>query len=203
MADWNDGDVIRATAKMSVNGVYDIQNVFHWTYGGAPVAASTAITALAQAIDDMYDSIEPEISQNVQFTEIDIQNVTQGEVYAAVDWPVQNTGGNSGGTLMPLSNALLVVGRTNRSKTMGKKYIGGLTESANSSGQWTGAILGMVTSFIADYLASITISSGKVLTPVVAHYLAGGIVDYVTNLVTGFYTTNPVQQRRRRAGTGS
>src|SRR4030042_832582 len=105
---WHDGDIIRATAKLDYGGD-DIQNVFHYRYDGPDVNDSTAIQALTQAIDDIYDNLEPAMNTGLAFVTIDITNATPGLVYPDEAWPDQPTGGDAD-PVMPNQGCLMLLG---------------------------------------------------------------------------------------------
>lgn len=200
MADWTQGDVIRCQARIRSQG-QTLIGTFHYRMTGPSISSDAGIFALAEQIDEMYDVVQPAMNSAVTFVDLDFANVTKQEVYAAIPWPTQTAGGSN---QEPQANQVsaLVVGRTNRPKTIGRKFLGPFTEIETVSGQWGGGFLGALQDFVAAYLASVTVGANTVFTPVVAHYIAGGLIAWTTDIISGIYSSIPATQRRRRLGVG-
>lgn len=202
MPDWNDGDVIRAVARLVTATGEDIENVFFYKCQfNYSVAEAICTSAVAARVDEMYDFIEPAIPSDVTFADIDIQNLTQGLVYAALPWPVQTSGGGTGDT-MPEQVCGLVVGRTNQSHVVGRKFLGPFIEANNTDGTWQSGLVAALGSFAADYISAIALGSSGGLIPGAARIVNGVVTAF--NFFLTQYTSNGVYtQRRRRRGVGS
>jgi len=197
---WHDGDIIRATAKMDYGGD-DIQNVFHYRYNGPDVVDTTAISSVLAAIDNIYDNFEPAMNTGLAFTTIDITNVTQGLVYPDEDWPNQTTGGDAD-PVMPNQCCLMMLGRTNRSKTLARKFMGPFTEGDHTGNAWVSGLVSSAGTALVDWLTGYSFGGGSQLSPVVVHYVNNAI-NRVSDILTGVVTDAVYTQRRRRKSVGS
>lgn len=202
MAQWVNGDIIKVTARLRSATGEDIENVYHYLCDfTTSVLDENVIAVILSTIDVMYDKFQPEIPSDVTFVDIDITNVTQDLVYAARSWPVQTVGGGTGDT-MPEQACALVVGRTNKPKVVGRKFLGPIYAAANQDGAWHSTLLGMLADYIVQYLAIQVLSSGNQIIPVVAKYIAGVYQSY-TELTEAYTSSGIYTQRRRRRGVGS
>ncbi len=202
MPDWNDGDVIRVVARLSTATGEDIQNVFWYKCQfNYSVNDTTCIANLCTRIDLMYDDIQPAIPSDVTFVDIDIQNLTQHVVYAAQSWPNQTAGGGTGDT-MPEQVCGLVVGRTNASHVVGRKFLGPFIESNNVDGTWQSGLVAALGTFAGNYINALSMSGAGALIPGVARVVNNVVIAF--NYFLSQYTSNGVYtQRRRRRGVGS
>lgn len=198
---WHEGDIIRVTAKMVDSTTGDIQNVYHFKYGGSDVAEESAIGNILAIIDDMYDDIQPAMPADMIFHSIDVANVTQSIVYAARNWPTQVNGGGTGDT-MPEQNCALVVGRTDYPKTVARKFLGPFIEADNADGSWASGLFSALGDFMTKYLTTTVFGSNSTLAPVAVHYV-NNAVTRVSEILSGYCTNYVYTQRRRRRGVGS
>lgn len=201
MPDWEDGDIIRASCRLQSATGEDIVNVFHWKcFLTSPETDTYGISQTLYALDEMYDEIQPSIPSDVQFVDIDIANLTKGTVYAARDWPSLTAGGGTGDT-MPEQVCGLVVGRTNVSHAIGRKFLGPFIEAANSDGTWYSTLLTMLQAFAGLYDNGIALTTGT-MYPGVPRIV--GTIITAFNVFLSTYTSNQIYtQRRRRRGVGS
>jgi len=201
MASWANGDIIKIVTRMRSATGEDILNVFHYRWEGDPIDDSTGFETLRNHMDAIFDIIASDIPADVAFIDIDCTNVTQEIFYGTDPWPSLTVGGGSGDT-MPEQCCALVTATTNRSKTLGKKFLGPFIEAANSDGTWYGTLLSALANFAAAYIADVTVTDVGAFIPVLVHYV-GNVLTYVTDIV-GNGTSNQVfTQRRRRRGVGA
>jgi len=202
MATWGNADVIRVTCRLRSATGEDIENVYHYVCDFAgEVEEEDCITDILAQMDSMYDTIQPEIPSDVTFVDIDIMNVVREYVYAARPWPNQTVGGGTGDT-MPEQNCALVVGRTNRTKTVGRKFLGPFIEAANNDGAWRSTLTAMLADYIDQYLADIVVGLSQRLVPGVAHYF-NNVFQRFTEFSEAYTSSGVYTQRRRRRGVGS
>jgi hypothetical protein len=196
-----DGDVIRAACRLRDGYGSDILNVYHFMYAGATTNSTVLGPFLINALDLMYDHIQPAIPSDTTFVDIDLSNATTGEVEAARAWQYQTAGGGTGAQ-MPSKDTALVVGRTNRSKVVGRKFLGPFISDTNVDGVWSSGFLTSLGDFLTDYLADVIVGAVGSLSPGVARYIAG-VFNRFTLIDTGYCTNGIYSQRRRRPGVGS
>lgn len=199
---FSDGDVVRTRTRLRSASGEDIVNVFHHVMSlASPQTDATVIPVINSFMNSMYGYIQPGIPSDVSFVDIDVQNVTTGDVYPAYPWPSLTVGGGTGDT-MPEQCCALVVGRTGRTKTIARKFLGPFIEAANNDGAWYGTLLTQLGSFLDNYTANINISAGNLLIPIAARYLLG-VIDSYAQIKSGYTSTGIYTQRRRRRGVGA
>jgi len=196
-----DGEVLRAAARLRSASGEDIVNVYHWKWTGDPVDLSLVVPSVSQALDGRYDEIQPGIPSDVTFVDISYSNATTGEVYPAQSWPTQTSGGGTGDT-MPEQCCGLIVGRTNAPHTMGRKFIGPFIEADNADGAWASGLVTAFGLFLSNYLSDIAVSTLGNMTPVVVTYV-GNAITRIKSILSGFTSNAIYTQRRRRRGVGA
>lgn len=195
------GDVIRAACRLRDGYGSDIMNVYHFVYTGSATDSAEVGTPLRQALDDMYDHIQPAIPSDTSFIDIDLSNASSGLIEASQPWPVQTVGGGTGDQ-MPSKDTALCVGRTNFPHVTARKFLGPFIEADNSDGVWASGLVSALTDFLADYLADIAVTTVGNLSPAVGRYVAGVLTGHTP--INGGYTSNGIySQRRRRPGVGA
>jgi hypothetical protein len=200
VADVVTGDILKAVTTLRTATGEDIQNVFHWRYVGDAVNELTVNSAIKAALDGMFDNIEPAIPSDVEFVNIDITNVTQQIFYGTAFWPSQDFGGGTGDTA-PEQLCALVTGTTNRSKTLGKKFLGPFVTSTLTDGVWTNGFVAALGAFMQDYIADVAIAGLGYLRPVLVHYV-NNVMTYLTEIIGGHTGNEVYTQRKRRRGVG-
>lgn len=117
-----DGDVLRVTAKMVI-GEDDIQNVYHaqMNITGSPTDAVIAEN-FADELDDIYNYLVSSMASTVEFTSIEVWNLTQDELVGVEGWPTQTVGGN-GTNQVPPQCAALVLFNTPQARSQGRKFL--------------------------------------------------------------------------------
>lgn len=196
------GDLLRVSCRLRAASGDDIVNVYHFfCLFEESVIEETVLTAITAYMDDLYGYIQPSIPSDVSFVDIDIQNISNEEVFPARDWDSLTVGGGTGDT-MPEQCCGLVVGRTNASHVVGRKFLGPFIEAANLDGQWYSTLVTMLSDFLDKYLTELYIEAGSYLVPVVVKYLLGAPVS--SEALTEGYTSGGIYtQRRRRRGVGA
>ena len=133
MADIEPGDVLRITARMTAFG-QNIQNVYHYLHDGlVAVTEGFFDVALGAELDGAYSLISDRMSQSLLFDDILIYNVTQGTPTRSINWPSLTTG-DAVVTMLPLQCAALMLFRSTRAKSVGRKYLGGFAEDMSGGG---------------------------------------------------------------------
>lgn len=202
MSDFEDGDIVRVTCLLRAASGDDIQNVYHYKIAApAPVSESVVTGQIRTQMNAMYSDIQPEIPADVSFVSIDIANLTKGEVFPAYSWPTLTAGGGTGDT-MPEQVTALVVGRTNQSHVVGRKFLGPFIEASNDDGTWRSTLLTMLGSFAGKYITSLVFGGGATAAPGVVRWV-GGVIDRFTPVFTAVTNNQIYTQRRRRRGHGA
>lgn len=192
-------DIIRVTAKATLAATEDAQNVYYFQHGGStPLEDPPIISALANQINLAHDKLNGEQSTQLEYTTINLYNVTQRLLLSEVPWP-GITSGTLADAALPYQIAGLVTFPTLLAKTLGKKYIAGFTEIGNDTfGIPTGNIITALGQYAVDLLTLITIAGepfpiGHIRTDPLT------FIAWATGLVESLWAT----QRRRKIGVGS
>lgn len=145
-------DIIRVTAKMEVVANAN-QNVWHAKITGGPATDAEVVTAFANGMNEIYNSLVGYMQTSSVFVSIAIWNVTQDRPLGDVPWPTLTTGGsasaNSAYQLAPLVKFNTLVARS-----QGRKYIPVRTVDAyEGGGIITAGELANLAAFASDALA--------------------------------------------------
>jgi len=149
------GDVLRITARMSFVDLGLILNVYHVKVleDGIPDDEDfqDAITA---HLDLAYSQFNALMDDHIAYVDIEMYNLTQDIPLTPQPWPTL-VSGVSVGTCVPLQAAALVTFPTAGKRSVGRKYLSGLSDSALDEG---GKMNQTTVNAIADY--GLTIVAG-------------------------------------------
>lgn len=193
-------DILRVAARSSIAGWGDFVNVFHYRYFGAGAYGDVAtVTDLALQMDTQYTELLGQINSNCLFQDINVYNVTQFRPLGVVPWPILVAGG-SGGDPLPGQMAAFVRGLSGYSRNWAKKFIGPLSESANTAtGVLSGALLTDLAAFAAEWVFPSLVGFNTIFEPVVYHKQFNIWRPLTSAVVSNLWAT----MRRRRIGRGS
>lgn len=193
------GNRVRVTAHMKLIGLIDVENVFdlHVDTGGTG-NDQDFMSDMADWLDTAYQELVGDLHPGLLFQTVDGFNVSAKEPLPSLPWPSLH-GGTSGGDLMATGVALVTLFHTLKSRVIGRKFIGGLTETALVGGNWASGVVSNAVSW------TLLIAAGPTMTT------WGGTVSFVIYDKLGVprlpirFVANgtPAYQRRRRAGVGS
>jgi hypothetical protein len=202
MAAFNANDIVRTVVKIIGQAGDVYENVYHHQYTGPGSSIIATAFSIGAWVSDLYNIIQPNIPGDVTISSFDVTNVTQKQVYAEEDIPDIGAGGGTGDT-MPEQCCALVLGRTARPKTVGRKFLGPFIESQNADGNWGSDVFNTLDNFAIAWLTDIDYDAGNShLSPVVVHYTGGGEYTTVTPLDSFAVSSQIYTQRRRRRGFG-
>lgn len=199
MADFDTGDVVRLgmVQKTTIAGdIVSVANVQITAGGGLAFAAASQ--DLQEWADTLWATVAADISNTQTADHISIKNMSQDTVWGNIAWNAYSGGTDVADPTAP-QVALLVWGRTNRSRVQLRKYLGVFTEPDMTSGEWSAGVRSLAQNFIDYLITGHTMTNGMVLRGC-AYRESDARVTFA---VTGTTTANPVIQRRRRSGAGS
>jgi len=196
----NDQDIIRVTAKMEFAAIGDIQNVFYIKCDlSSGLDDGLFLDDVASFMDTAYTILEDDFADELKFTFIEAYNVTQDRPSGSTNWPVLVEGGDVTNQPMATQMAGQVNFPTAIKRSQGRKYVGGLTEAANTGGG------GLDTNLRARLvLWGEEFTGGVVLDTGLGFFghISSGVPSFrVWELVTA--PALLATQRRRKLGTGS
>lgn len=194
----NNLDVIRVVADMSFLGVYLVQNTYHYQ-AITPGAIDDLVvsTSLAEKLDDAYANLVPLLSTEFTFDNILVWNVTQDRPMQTLDWPTL-VGGSQSTATMPYQVAALVLFRTNRARSQGRKYLPPMVEQANAGGGVLSTAALTAVDLYGDTIITPAVAGGGTYYPCNYRY-STALVSRWTNFEVGVRFRT---QRRRVAGVG-
>ena len=110
-------DIIRITANMNIDGVFDLKNVYHFKALSVNAGDDQSfMDAVALDFDVFYTNVNLSLSDRVGYVDIDGINVTANRLLPYVPWP-SLTVGNYAVEMLQDTVAGCVFLRTTRPKT--------------------------------------------------------------------------------------
>jgi hypothetical protein len=189
-------DVLRVTARLTMYDE-DFQNVYHIQALGATTDGDWD-DACATWLDGAYNRFSAAYSDEIDRQDIVIQNLTEGTPARFHDWDTYPTPSDTN-PVLPLQVSALALFPSNRVRSIGRKYIGGWTESDNEEpGVPSSGVLTAMANYAADLLAGFTVGIFT-QTPGNYDYDGSNFWPWIFAQVATYWAT----QRRRRAGVGS
>jgi len=198
MATIDPGNIIRVTARMLLDGVFDIANVYHFEASSASLGTpDDFMTGVAVMIDGFHAVINGEVTTRITYTEVEGINVSKAELLPPKPWPIL-VAGTQGTDMLPEMNAACVFFRTTRPKTRTAKFLAGYCEVANVGGALLPASITLLNLYGDGVLAG-GAADGAVLVYGAFNKLAVRFTPVVSRVTAQRFRT----QRRRRIGVGS
>lgn len=202
MADIDNGDVIRATARMSIHGA-TLMNVFDFEAqtDGDGENAGAGITAVQFYLQELYKVLVPSMSNQVQFLDINAYNRSQQSDLGVFNWQQSGWPGFDAGDPLPSGVAALITLPTLAGRTRGRKFFPGFTEASTSGGRFTAGTLTGLGLAAAILLTTVGPVSGQVgLNYVVVSEGVGSFLHRYP--ISANVNAIPAYQRRRKEGVG-
>jgi len=195
----DDLDVVRVTAEMEMDGVEDVQNVYHvLKVSGGPVTDTVFMDDMAAQLESMYLTFVARQITSYTYNQITGQQVFGGsDIMPDVAWPTIIAGLSTSDAL-PLQVTALVAGQTTSSKKQGRKYLGGFTELDNVNGVVQPGLTSALANYALEWITDF-VSGAHTYRFGVFNVLSSVFTPFVASLILGAFRT----QRRRTAGFGS
>lgn len=192
-------DIIRVTARMRLLDSEDLINTYHIRIDSNTTANDDAfMDELATDVDASYQIINPDVSLDVDYIDIDAQNITQNELLPGKPWPVLVSGAEAT-QLLPPQVAAFAFFRTLRPKTRCGVYLGGFCENGNGP---LAVIDAALATLIATFQTDIAIGwGGPNFSSTYGAY--NRPLNRFTPVDQPVFPVRWRTQRRRRPGVGS
>lgn len=192
------GDIVRITARMLLDGVSDVVNVFHFDVAVQLAVDDDAFMVdVAAELDLLYITINGHMSARVSYTTIDGQNITKNELLPSKPWPSLTVGG-AGSDMLPEPVSACVFHRTLTPRVRAAKFLPPFTIGSNIGGALTALAVTAVTGFGA------ILTSGMATPLIQIDYIAfNRILGTGTPITQHIVPSRFRTQRRRRLGVGS
>ncbi len=196
------GEIIRGTYSFSHPFGSVGQLVFTWELQDSAESDAAVILGLENWFDVNWDPAwDPRTADNVIFflAEYDVLN-GDGTVSRSLGEEIHADPGDLAAEPGPPGAAGFMQANSERTKSYGRKYVPGFTETDIADGRLNGVALGEMVALLAVYL--LDVDSG------LAGILAPGILSRVTQTFqeftgTGYASDVMAYQRRRKPGVGS
>lgn len=192
------GDIVRITAKLLLDNLDDIINVYHFAVAVNTAANDTQfMDETATALDTLYALINGAITTRVSYSSVEGQNITKDELLPSRPWPSLVAGINAF-EMLPEMVSACVFHRTLKPRVRCSKFLPPFCEN-NSDG---GAIVPITVTNMQAYGDSLNV--GLTEPNIALVYVAFNRVTMGTQNTTQALVPNRFRtQRRRRLGVGS
>ncbi len=125
------GDIVRIVAFQRII-TQDVINTFHFKVAlNDSLNDTDFMVRVAALLDGIYAPLGVDISDQLDYINVDGQNVTKNELLPVQGWPTLVSGANTS-ALLPRQSALCIFFRSLRPNTRASKFLGGYTEGANA-----------------------------------------------------------------------
>lgn len=192
------GDVVRTTARMLLDGIHDVVNVYHHKALNTNLGDDAAFMAgMAVGLDNAHTLINPSLSSRLTYVTIEGLNVTAARLLPTVGWPTL-VAGLTGTDMLPETVAACVFFRTVRPKTRAAKFLAAYTETSNEGGAVSASSVTLLQAY-GDLLVADIPADGAVMEYGAYNDLVARFTLVNAAIVPARWRT----QRRRRFGVGS
>lgn len=200
------GDILRTSVNFTLDDGTLYQNIYHHRrVGYGIITDATHITIINDWAEAMYLEIAPSVSVGVVSALSSVDRILwDGAAWEVVENIGVFTPDFTGiqGTVIALPNQVspFVTFKTARPKTVGRKFLFPLTESAIASAVLSAPVVAEIVAYADDAVNNVVVSAPlDYLVPGVPRTGVNEFVDFTLALVTNLVGT----QRRRRRGYGA
>ncbi len=178
-----------------------MQNVFYTQLDSGTIPTNNAtVAAMRSWCDDMYTLMEDHMKSTVELDEVQVSKWIPGSpgTWDDIGSDAGTFVGVAVGELLPDGVALVMRAVTDAVKVIGRKYLGGLVESAVNNTAWEANVLVDALAFLVAWYEGPVPSVREFISGVFSTVLQ----DFVPFEAQGILSTIPGYQRRRKPGVG-
>lgn len=191
-------DIVRITAKLELDGTFDIVNVFHFTVDVNLTPDDTVFMSdVAFILDTLYALQNNRMSDRITYDVIEGVNVTQSVLLPQANWPVLVVG-LAIEEMLPETVAASVFHRTATPRVRATKFMPPTTEFSSTGGALETVYAGLMQNF-ANALAAPLLAAQVTLS----YGAFNRVLSTFTPVTLGVVPARFRTQRRRRIGVGS
>lgn len=199
MADFDDGDIIRAAGAMIYDGSDEVVNVYHMRVNsGGGKSWAEVDSDIQDYFDQLVDTMDTELSDLMVADRISVSNVTQDTVFGAIPWGVFTQGGNATDATAA-GVCCFTFARTRKPRVQIRKYFGVFPKESMALGEWDAGVTAACGDALDYHIAENIMNSGIRLQGV-AYNRTLTTYEYAVSVAT---RGEPAYQRRRKRGVGS
>lgn len=191
-------DIIRIAARMRLDGIGDIINVFHFVVAVQDLLDDSAVMdGVAEILDDLYTTVNGAIADNVTYESVDGQNITKDELLPSKDWPVLTAGG-AGSDMLPEMTSCCVFFRTVKPRVRNAKFLPPFTIGSSDDGAVDALTVTALENYGDFLVAPLTVTDLEL-----GYVSFNRVTQVATQVISRVVPTRFRTQRRRRLGVGS
>lgn len=202
MGDIQVGEIVRLVLSYGSPGASIAQNVFYFECQASSADEATTLADMTTHMTNNWLAQWKTISEaavDCFLLEMDIIN-PDGTVDRNIGDSDPDVQGDLTGDILPAAVSGYMQANTERSNSLGRKFVPFITEAGQEDGFWDSALVGVLADLLTNYLSILVVDTTADMVP--------GVLSRVTNTFLEFlgsgYTTNvPAYQRRRKPTVGS
>ncbi len=199
MADVENGDILRIGATWQFEGAYEVTNVWHaLVQAGGGIGYAEAALDIQDYMEDIYELVEPKLSDEMLTDFLTLSNVTQVTTFGAMAWQLALQGDVTTEVTAP-GVTCLAWARTLKPRVQIRKYWGVFCEVDMQDGLWSSSLRAACLSAMVVHIQPY--SAGPALTLQGVAY--NRTLDTHVLPLSATTSQEPSYQRRRRRGRGS
>lgn len=201
-----DGDVLRVSCNFELGDGTLYQNIYHWVRDGTdPISDQAHLTNIELKIEAAYDELDTIVKNDVTPQLCFVDRVEYNEI--TNQWEVVENIGvftpafNPAGVddALPFQSSPYVIFKTQRPRSVGKKFLFPLLESQQDSTLMVGGAINAITAYAAIILTAINLGGDATLGPVIVRTAFNTVLPLLVAVVNDVLGS----QRRRRPGVGA
>lgn len=201
-----DGDVLRVTANFELGDGTQYQNIYHYVRDGTdPFSDEDHIAGIKASLQAAYITLEVYVASDVtaqlgfvdrvEFNEIvDEWRVVENIGTFTLVWSPDATG-----DVLPFQSSPYVVFKTQRPKSVGKKFLFPLAETAQDATILVGGAVTAIVAYAAQVITAIQLGGDATLTAVIVRTGVQTVLPLLVAVVNDVLGS----QKRRRPGVGA
>lgn len=200
------GDILRVSVNFELGDGTQYQNIYHYVRDGSdPQSDATHISAIESRVEAMYATIDDVVTDDVTSQLCFVDRVEFNEILD--EWRVVENIGTftpeftptEASEAIPYQSAPFIVFKTQRPRSVGKKFLFPFGEVHQDSTILTGGAVAAMVAFGVQVINSIAVGGDATLT---AGIVRTGVQTFLNFLVA---VVNDVigSQKRRRPGVGA
>lgn len=201
-----DQDVLRVSANFELGDGTQYQNIYHMIRDGSdPFSDAVHVAAIKVQIQTMYSRLVGQVLSSVVERLSFVDRVEFNEI--TDQWAVVENIGTftpvfeptNAGDGLPYQSAPYIIFKTQRPKSVGKKFLFPFAEDQQDETILTGTAVTQMVAFGADVLAGIALGGDATLTMGITRTGIGIFLNFLVAVINDVIGS----QKRRRPGVGA
>lgn len=201
-----DGDVLRVTCNFELGDGTQYQNIYHYVRDGTdPFSDQNHLDLLETTMEAAYDELVSQVLNDVTEQLSFVDRVEFNEI--ANEWRVVENIGTfvpnfvpvNAGHGLPFQSSPYVIFKTQRPKSVGKKFLFPFGESEQDATILTAGAVTAVVAYAAQALATLVLGGDATLAPVIVRTGVQSVLPLLVAVVNDVMGS----QKRRRPGVGA